>query len=367
MIDTRAEIQRQRQLVELFGQIASHDAARLRAILRNSAVGERLLNDIPGDTAPLSTVADSATAWLLRQAALTPDFFMDLAAAAPTARDAIHLVAIAFGVTLGPTSPGASDVELTTWLNESLSAVESECAERIRRNERVPFGKGAFTAAYLLRAPNSAFVPLPTLAEHMDSVRLPRGTMMYPWYTRGRSTRMLKRGSCIQSWTDFETVPAVTFTRVSPQFRFFTVGTLTEDFVSRYSGYFVLDPYEVLTNMVHTIEHARQMANLSGLRTGQIQLTFGYQGLSGRELRFCSPRGNMDSISRGRAVDNEARASLSFTLAKEELTDRKIMTLLRGPIDEILMSFDLASIGPRTTSLDSFESQVTNILREERG
>lgn len=262
------------------------------------------------------------------------------------------------------TQPLMGRRELSEWFDESVGAFEAEQAAYKQESGRDLFGRGAFLSAYIFGRPINSTFPLPTLRDQLEKVRSQRETQFYPFLCRLDGARMTKKGLCIQNLIDIKTVPAATFMRASAHCQVFVVGTLVEDFVARYSDRFVLDPYESLVSMVRGIEHARQLASQQGF-VGTIHIMFRYRGLLGREMAFWSRRMGV-STAYGLASEEQVTAHCSFYTDGSALSANEILKIIRPPLDEVLMNFDLCAIGyAGMPDQKSFEAVVERTLRGE--
>lgn len=156
---------------------------------------------------------------------------------------------------------------------------------------------------------------------------------------------MAKKGACIQNWIDLPAVPAATFMRASAHCQLFVASTLVEDFSGRYRGRFVLDPFEILVSMVLCVEHARRLAAQQNF-TGVVHFMFRYRGLAGRELAFWRPDFGV-SPAYGHASENELNKQGLFEVSETPLDAGTIFSVVRPSLDEVLMNFDLRSVGQK--------------------
>lgn len=263
------------------------------------------------------------------------------------------------------TSPAEIGIDLSRWFDESADTFEAERAEQVKLRAEDRFAAGIFMCAYQLRAARSLNVDLRTLSKHLENAQVSADVGLYPWFNRRNGTQFIKKGDCIQNLTSQTRVPAATFTRASPQCRFFTVGTLFEDFVTRYRGRFVLDPLEVLAVHVRCLEHARQTADLVGAYGADFM--FGYRGLSGRELAFWWEHMRMVSAPYGRAADDSVVASCSLEFDRVPVSPSKIMDALHGPLGAVFINFDLKAMGhDGFPTLEWFGQRIGGVLDGER-
>lgn len=265
---------------------------------------------------------------------------------------------------VGGTQPLLGERELSEWFDDSLRTFEAEEAEYRQRSGRDLFGRGALFSAYQFGRPTSSTIPLPTLRDQLEGARYAGETQFYPFLCRLDRARMTKKGSCIQSWIDIGTVPAATFMRASTHGQVFVASTLFEDFVRRYSGRFVLDPHESLVVMVRGIEHARRVASQQSF-VGTVHIVFRYRGLLNRELVMWSRMVGL-LAPRGIASEDQVTVRCSFDTDGSVLSASDVLNIIRSPLDDVLMNFDLCAIGRAgMPDQESFETVAERVLRGE--